>query len=110
LLIASVHHHKRCPIERRGVLGANLPLRLFDSIDELDYGDHRIKLEQGGEKIAVRVLKFRLKGGEDETLITDIEDKKLGIKAFKALYFKRWPIETKYNQIKIISLYHTQIY
>jgi hypothetical protein len=48
----------------------------------------------------VRVLKFQLEGFGEETLITDIEGSKHGIKAFKALYFKRWPIETKYNQIK----------
>jgi hypothetical protein len=88
-------------LKERGIHFVMRVRRKFSTgIDELDYGDHRIKLDQGGEKIPVRVLKFRLKGGEDETLITDIEDKKLGIKAFKALYFKRWPIETKYNQIK----------
>jgi hypothetical protein len=69
-------------------------------IDELGRGDHTIELEQGGEKIPVRVLKFRLEGGEEETLLTDIKESKYGMKAFKALYFKRWPIETKYNQIK----------
>ena len=69
-------------------------------IDELGRGDHAIELERGDEKIPVRVIKFRLNGGEEETLITDIQDKRQGMKAFKALYFKRWPIETKYNQIK----------
>jgi hypothetical protein len=69
-------------------------------IDELKRGDHTIELEQGGEKITVRVLKFRLDGGEEETLVTDIVEKKYGMNAFKALYFKRWPIETKYNEIK----------
>ena len=70
------------------------------AIDELGYGDHAIELEQGGKEIAVRVLKFRLSGGEEEMLITDIQERKYGMKAFKALYYKRWPIETKYNQIK----------
>jgi hypothetical protein len=70
------------------------------AIDELGFGDHTVELGQGEEKIPARAIKFRLEGGEAETLITDIEEKKLGMKAFKALYFKRWPIETKYNQIK----------
>ena len=70
------------------------------AIDELSRGDHLIELEQGEEKIIVRVLKFRLDGGEEETLITSIKDRQIGIKAFKVLYFKRWPIETKYDQIK----------
>jgi hypothetical protein len=33
-------------------------------------------------------------------LITNITDKRLGKKAFKKLYFKRWPIEVKYGVIK----------
>jgi hypothetical protein len=69
-------------------------------IDGLGRGDHSIQLERGEERIEVRVIKFRLASGEIETLITDIKDKRYGVKAFKALYFKRWPIETKYDQIK----------
>ena len=70
------------------------------AIDKLNRGDHSIELEQGEERLPLRVLKFRLDGGEEQTLITDLQEKKMGIKAFKALYFKRWPIETKYDQIK----------
>ena len=69
-------------------------------IDKLSEGDHFIDLEHGGEKIYVRVIKFQLDGGEKETLITSIKEKKIRIKAFKALYFKRWPIETKYDNVK----------
>ena len=69
-------------------------------IDELSRGDHKINLEHGEEKIPVRVIKFHLGGGEEETLITDLFEKKLDMKTFKALYFKRWPVETKYDQIK----------
>ena len=69
-------------------------------IDELNCGDYVIDLEQGGEKHSVRVLKFLLDTGEEETLISDILEKKIGIKDFKELYFKRWSIETKYDQVK----------
>jgi hypothetical protein len=48
----------------------------------------------------VRVLKFPLPSGEIETLITDIADTRYGTKTFKSLYFKRWPIETKYDMLK----------
>jgi len=70
------------------------------AIDELGRGDHTIELERDGEKIPVRVLKFRLSSGEEETLITSLHEKKHGLKTFKRLYFKRWPIETKYDQMK----------
>ena len=69
-------------------------------IDKLSYGDHKIQLKQGEESILLRVLKFRLDNGEDETLITDLQKKYNGIATFKELYFKRWSIETKYNEIK----------
>jgi hypothetical protein len=69
-------------------------------IDGLGYGDHGVEIKQGGEKIKVRVIKFRLNSGEDEALITDIKDRKYQVADFKKLYFKRWPIETKYNEIK----------
>jgi hypothetical protein len=69
-------------------------------IDGLDRGDHHIELVHGGEKISVRVIKFLLNSGENETLITDIMDEGIGMKAFKALYFKRWAIETKYDELK----------
>lgn len=71
------------------------------SIDALGVGDHTTVLQKQGHKdIPVRVIKFVLPSGEEETLITDITDKRMGIPAFKALYFKRWPIETKYDEIK----------
>ena len=72
-----------------------------NDIDNLPNGDHTIVLQREGEKdICVRVLKFPLKSGEIETLVTDITDKRMGTNAFKTLYFKRWPIETKYGEIK----------
>jgi hypothetical protein len=71
------------------------------SIDRLEEGDHGIVLQKKGhEDIPIRVIKFTLPSGEEETLITDITDKRMGIPAFKVLYFKRWPIETKYDEIK----------
>jgi hypothetical protein len=74
----------------------------FDcGIDALVAGDHRVVLEQGGRgPIGVRVVKFRLGGRETETLITSLTGKSCPFSGFKALYFKRWPIETKYDEVK----------
>ena len=70
-------------------------------IDQLGEGDHIVMLKGKGDKdISVRVIKFTLPSGEEESLITDLMDKRMGIKAFKGLYFRRWPIETKYDEIK----------
>ncbi|MCL1914644.1 MAG: hypothetical protein FWG10_12415 [Eubacteriaceae bacterium] len=48
----------------------------------------------------MRVVKFMLESGGMETLITNIWDKRLGKKAFKKLYFLRWPTEVKYDIAK----------
>jgi len=71
------------------------------TVDQLGKGDHEVTLQKRGhDDIRVRVLKFDLPSGEVETLITDIFDKDLGVDDFKKLYFMRWPIETKYDEIK----------
>ena len=71
------------------------------TIDQLGKGDHTVSLKKcGHDDICVRVLKFDLPSGEEETLITDIADENLSIEDFKKLYFMRWPIETKYDEIK----------
>jgi hypothetical protein len=43
---------------------------------------------------------FQLAGGEREALITNLEEGELEAAAFPELYYQRWPIETKYNQLK----------
>ena len=53
-----------------------------------------------GQKLSVRVLRLTLDSGEEEVLVTNLFDKELGIQEFKELYFKRWGIETKFNEIK----------
>ena len=70
------------------------------AIDAQTKPDGYLWLEKDSKRIHVRVIKFKLDGGETETLITNITDKRLGKKAFKKLYFVRWPIETKYGVIK----------
>ena len=70
-------------------------------IDSLGEGDHSVTLRKKGHgEICIRVIKFTLPSGEEEALITDLMDSRMGIKAFKGLYFYRWPIETKYDEIK----------
>jgi len=69
-------------------------------IDAQTATDGFVSLKQGTESIQVRVIKFKLASGEVEVLITNITDKRLGKKAFKKLYFMRWPVETKYDIIK----------
>jgi hypothetical protein len=71
------------------------------AIDESKSSDFRMRLVgEGGKQEKVRVLKFVLPGGETEMLITNLFSKRLDVEAFKGLYFKRWPVETKYDVLK----------
>ena len=49
-------------------------------------------------KTKLRVVKFQLPSGETETLISNLFE--LAFDKFPELYFKRWPIETKYDVLK----------
>jgi len=69
-------------------------------IDRMPLGDRQYVLTGNGEAISVRVIKFLLPSGEIETLITDLFDKRMSVSGFKALYFKRWPVETKFGELK----------
>ena len=71
-----------------------------NDIDNQTVADGYVWLKQGDKCMNVRVVKFMLNSGEEEVLITNIKDKRLGISAFKKLYFMRWPIEVKYDIVK----------
>jgi hypothetical protein len=74
----------------------------FDlDIDALGCGVHHHVLRRGDEELAVVIAKFALPNGEIETLVTNLTDARMGIKAFKKLYFMRWPVETKYGEMKL---------
>jgi hypothetical protein len=66
-------------------------------IGRMRSGSKLIRLSEG---ILTRALVFQLAGGEREALITNLEEGELEAAAFPELYYKRWPIETKYNQLK----------
>jgi hypothetical protein len=71
--------------------------RFNPRIDRMRNGSKSIMLSEG---IRTRVIVFRLKSGEREALITNLEEGEMETAAFPELYYKRWPIETKYNQLK----------
>lgn len=62
--------------------------------------DQIIEVKSDGKAIQIRVLQFLLDSGVEEILVTNVLDKNMGIKEFKKLYFKRWGIETKYDELK----------
>jgi IS4 transposase len=78
-----------------------------DEIVQIEITSERAKrLEKQGTPIPkgtilkVRVLKVELSTGESETLITNLTRDELTYEESKALYFKRWGIETRFNELK----------
>ncbi|WP_032078992.1 IS4 family transposase [Clostridium drakei] len=62
--------------------------------------DQIVEVKCKKEIIKIRVLKFELDSGTNEILITNIYNKTFTVNDFKKLYFRRWGIEVKYNELK----------
>lgn len=62
--------------------------------------DQIIEVKHKEKVLKMRVIKFELESGIIETLVTNIFDETISLTDFKELYFKRWGIEVKYNEIK----------
>jgi hypothetical protein len=72
-----------------------------NDIDSQETNDGYVFLKKNGRPdVKVRVIKFMLPSGEEEMLITSLFQKNMGIEAFKKLYFLRWPVETKFDEVK----------
>lgn len=70
-------------------------------VKEAKQPDQVIEIPDGNNGfIKIRIVKFLLDSGVEETLITNLSDQKFGIRELKELYFKRWGVETKYNELK----------
>ena len=62
--------------------------------------DQDIIIKYKKKEYKVRILRFLLDSRTEEILITNVFDEKLNTEDFKALYFMRWGIETKYDELK----------
>jgi hypothetical protein len=88
-------------LEEMGIKYLMRVKRKFNNdIDAQKEPDGYVRLVEDGEFLDVRVIKFTLESGELEMLITNVDDGRLGVPAFKKLYFMRWPVETKYDLVK----------
>lgn len=64
-------------------------------VDETQSNDFTLDLNQ---EVSLRAIRVLLPSGETETLITNLFD--LPYEQFMPLYFRRWPVETKYDILK----------
>lgn len=65
------------------------------AVDETQSDDFTLDLNRD---VSLRVIRVLLPTGETETLITNLFD--LSYNQFMPLYFRRWPVETKYDILK----------
>jgi hypothetical protein len=70
-------------------------------VKEAKKPDQIIEIPDGNKGfLKIRVVKFLLDSGVEETLITNLFDQEFSIQELKVLYFKRWGVEIKYNELK----------
>lgn len=69
-------------------------------LDSANETDQVVTLVHNDRKLTLRVINVVLSTGEIEKLVTNIMDTEFTTQDFKTLYFKRWGIEVKYNQLK----------
>lgn len=83
-----------------------LPKGFNKEIDESTKEDFYVTITHQGKSYKVRVIKVQIpstdpnKEGEIEILSTNLGRNQFKKSEFIELYFKRWPIETKYNTLK----------
>ena len=56
--------------------------------------------KEGTDDIKIRVIEVTLDDGSKEYLATNLFDTNITADMFRELYFYRWPIETKYKELK----------
>ena len=62
--------------------------------------DQVIEIKHHKKTYLVRVLRILLPSGIEEILLTSLLGKEFTSEDFKSLYFKRWGIETKFDELK----------
>lgn len=72
----------------------------FKAVVEAPDSDQIVEITHKKINLKMRVIKFELDSGIQEILVTNIFDSAFLIDDFKKLYFKRWGIEVKYNEMK----------
>jgi len=72
-------------------------------LDDLPLGVHEFPFtDENGKTHDLTAVKLTLDSGETELLLTNLKDRRMGVKAFKDLYFARWGVETKIAELKHI--------
>jgi len=100
----NIDYLMRCKVSFSGVTKTFIESGKTSQIVEIHPGKNVSIVEKQYDKdtaIKVRLLRIELPSGEVELLITSLLDSKAyQHKIFKQLYFKRWKVETFYDELK----------
>ena len=77
-----------------------LSSKAFKTLIKVDAQDQIIEIKHKNKLYTARVIRFFLDSGVEEILITNLFDESFKIEDFKELYFKRWGVEIKYDELK----------
>ena len=69
-------------------------------IDNANEADQIIVVKDKKNELRLRIINIILPSGETEKLVTNLVEEDYTNEDFKQLYFKRWSIEVRYNQLK----------
>jgi len=89
-----VEHGHLCLLRLKD--GYNLAKKCSGDIRTFLHGSSK----DGTEDIEVRVIEVTLDNGTKEYLATNLFDPLITQSMFQELYFSRWPVETKYKELK----------
>lgn len=76
------------------------PKSFSTSVKNAKKADQIIHIKSEGKSYEIRVVRLMLDSGIEEILLTSLIYNDLEIKDFKELYFKRWGIEIKFDELK----------
>lgn len=77
-----------------------LPSNKFKKLINPEKQDQIIEIKYEKKVYNARVIRFLLESDVEEILITNLFEESYKIADFKELYFKRWGIEIKYDELK----------
>lgn len=77
-----------------------IPRNIFTKEINTQKQDQNISIKYRKKLYTVRIIRFLLESGIEEILMTNLFEETYQIQDFKELYFKRWGVETKYDELK----------
>ena len=77
-----------------------LPKSFHPEVDAMGYGEQCVDIRHNGTTYRMRAMRFRLKSGEDELLLTNLPQEDFPTDTLPELYALRWGVETQYDTLK----------